>query len=201
LSAKACTGKHIRRRAKQFGGLKVSALMFKTKYFQMHSVFSKRKKRSSLQFSTFCTLWSLKKRIKKGLHQKLQPISRMTEVYYDLLVAQLERREKRGFSAWQFQICPNLFQAEGQVPPPTTPSPTPMRINQFAPPKIMCKIAYNKTPIKSIGRIPKVNLSWTRKKVRLEWCKRIASVFISLFFALKARLPAFKFEFCQINFG
>jgi len=35
---------HSYSRAKQFGGRKESARMFKTKYFQMYSVFSKNKK-------------------------------------------------------------------------------------------------------------------------------------------------------------
>jgi len=37
----------------------------------------------------------------------------------------------------------------------------------------------------------KANLSWTRKEVQLEWHKKLVSVFVSIFFALKAELEIF----------
>jgi len=33
----------------------------------------------------------------------------------------------------------------------------------------------------------KVNLSWTRKKVKFKWCKKVLSLQISFYVALKAK--------------
>jgi len=42
-------------------------------------------------------------------------------------------------------------------------------------------------------------LELNSKKVELEWCKKKIRLFISCFFAHKAKLQLLKFEFCQIK--
>jgi len=43
-------------------------------------------------------------------------------------------------------------------------------------------------------------LTWAKlHKVELEWCKKISSAFIPLFFGLKVIFQDLKFEFCQLK--
>jgi len=65
--------------------------------------------------------------------------------------------------------------------------------------KIASKFAFNRD--EDYRPYSKSKLELNSKKVQLERCKKFSSVFLSFFFALKARLQILEFEFCQIKLG